>query len=157
MTDGGPDWSPKSNVNEFFLSHLQEDKNLDMLVAVSFAPGQSRFNPVEHLWASCSHWLARVSLSPCFRLVPSPSRSHVFYSMSLHIDVHMLLAAKAQVFTNALASLNSYWEGKVHDSFRVTSTAAAVPGNSVGNTRVKTMFDSSLRHVKEDNKLLSYM
>ena len=31
------------------------------------------------------------------RLVPSPSRSHVFYSMSLHVDVHVLLAAKALV------------------------------------------------------------
>ena len=31
------------------------------------------------------------------RLVPSPpSRSHVFYSMSLHVDDHVTLAAKAR-------------------------------------------------------------
>ena len=31
------------------------------------------------------------------RLVPSPpSRSHVFYSMSLHVDDHVPLAAKAR-------------------------------------------------------------
>lgn len=34
ITDGGPDWSPKSNINQFFLGRLWKNRNYDMLISV---------------------------------------------------------------------------------------------------------------------------
>lgn len=33
-TDGGPDWTPKSNINQFFLGRLWRKGNFDMLIGV---------------------------------------------------------------------------------------------------------------------------
>ncbi len=60
--DGGPDWTTKSCTNAMFLARFWEDENLDMLIAASYAPGFSRYNPIEHAWSPCSKYLAGVSL-----------------------------------------------------------------------------------------------
>ena len=65
IRNGGPDWTPKSNGNELFLGRLQHDHEWDMLVTAWMPDGLSRYNPIEHLWLSCSHWLAGVSIPLC--------------------------------------------------------------------------------------------
>lgn len=65
VTDGGPDWTPKSNINEFFLGKLWKEGNYDMLIAACMPAGLSRYNPIEHLWSPCSKFLAGVSLPAC--------------------------------------------------------------------------------------------
>lgn len=67
---------------------------------------------------------------------------------------------EVQVFTNALESLKSYWDGKMHNGFRVMSTAVHFRRSSglySDYARVKTMLDSNLRHVKEDSELQAYL
>ena len=45
VVDGGPDWSVRSTSK---LGELWKDLNLDLLVAVTYAPYNSRYNPIEH-------------------------------------------------------------------------------------------------------------
>lgn len=152
MTDGGPDWTPKSNINEFFLGRLWEDEHLDMLISFCLAPGQSRFNPIEHVWSSCSRWLAGVCLSP---YLPGESRAPAEQS----IPENEKREKEAKVFSNALESLNMYWNGKVHDGFRVTSKGITTAGDGYDSdyTAVKKMFDTSLKRIKQDQELLNLL
>ena len=153
ITDGGPDWTPKSNVNEFFLGRLWRDLKLDMLVGVCNAPGLSRYNPIEHLWSPCSRWLAGVSLPdhlPGER--PPPQQTD--------LPVEQRLEKEVKVFDNALEMLDTYWHGKIHDGFRVTSTGMTSTKTGYEKTytdynNVKQMFDSSLRAIEESEDLSS--
>jgi len=65
VTDGGPDWSPKYNINQFFLGRLWKKGNFDVLISVCEPAGLSRFNPIEHLWSPLSRFLAGVQLPSC--------------------------------------------------------------------------------------------
>jgi hypothetical protein len=147
ITDGGPDWTPKSNLNEFFLGKLWEDEQLDMVISVCIPPGQSRFNAIEHVWSSCSRWLAGVSLSAC---LPGESVA----PCEQNIPPEEKSEKEKHVFANAIQALNSYWNNKVHDGFRVSSLAGSDNSDCASEyTAVKCMFNSSLRRIKEDSQM----
>jgi hypothetical protein len=99
VTNGGPDWTPKPNINEFFLGRLWQDMNLDLLVAACFPAGLSHFNPIEHLWSSCSQWLAGISLPDC---LPGETTS----PQQTNLTVENRLEKEQMVFDNALERLD---------------------------------------------------
>ena len=51
IADGGPDWSVKGIGNLITLGMLWKDLGLDCLVVQCYAPGHSRFNPIERTWS----------------------------------------------------------------------------------------------------------
>ena len=149
ITDGGPNWSPKSNVNQFFLGRLWRDGNYDLLVSACYAPGLSRYNPIEHLWSPCLKWLAGVSLPACLR---DECSAPALQSLS----TEELARKEKQVFSNALDVLDGYWNGKIHDGFQVTSVGVK-EGENVHFVpplkdfdAVKEMQKSSLRTIRRD-------
>jgi len=91
-----------------------------MLICVCHVPGLSRYNPIEHLWSPCSKWLAGVSFLAC---LPGEDRPPSQQSLSEEEKS----AKEKQVYTNALNALDSYWNGKVHDGFRITSKRVTEP------------------------------
>ena len=152
LTDGGPDWSPKSNLNQFFLGRFWKDKNLDMLISICFPPGLSRYNPIEHLWSPCSKWLAGVSIPACLpdETVPPTLQS---------IDAEQRAEKERAVFNNALDRLNMYWNGNVHDNFRVSSIG--IQGTDGSHDRqlkhtdfeeVREMFKAPMKSIKSDKQ-----
>lgn len=62
IADGGPDWSVKGVINLLSLGYLWENAKLDVLVLQSYAPGHSRFNPIERSWSQLTKWLVGVLL-----------------------------------------------------------------------------------------------
>ncbi|PIK44704.1 hypothetical protein BSL78_18455 [Apostichopus japonicus] len=62
IVDGGPDWNPRSCAVLFYLARLFKYCNLDLLCSTSYAPGQSAYNPIEHLWAPLSKKLTSAIL-----------------------------------------------------------------------------------------------
>ena len=114
ICDGGADWSPKSTLTQFYLGQFWRDHNYDMLICVCHAPGLSRYNSIEHLWSPCSKWLAGVSLLAYLPGEDTPPLQQSLTSEEQH-------EKEKQVFSNALDALDSYWNGKVHDGFRITS------------------------------------
>lgn len=124
---------------------------MDLLVCVCNAPGLSRYNPIEHLWSSCSRWLAGVSLPDHLPGEKPPPQL-------IHLSQEERLEKEQQVFDNALDRLDMYWEGKLHDGFRVTSVGmtSKLPGYEKTYTdydMVKQMFDSSLRTIQNSDDL----
>ena len=142
ICDGGTDWSPKSIL--FYLGRFWRDYNYDMLICVCHAPGLSRYNPIEHLWSPCSKWLAEVSFLAC---LPGEDRPPSQQSLSEEEKS----AKEKQVFTNALNALDSYWNGKVHDGFRITSKGVteAYPDQYRDFSTVKDTLQGSLKSIRE--------
>ena len=60
LVDGGPDWSVRSTATIVQMGKLWRDCGLDLLVAVSYAPYHSRYNPIEHAWSPRSNDLIGV-------------------------------------------------------------------------------------------------
>lgn len=62
VTDNGPDWATTSPGNLLSLMRIWRDANLDLLVVVTYCPGHSSLNMIEHAWAPRSRDLTSVSL-----------------------------------------------------------------------------------------------
>jgi hypothetical protein len=151
ITDGGPDWTPKSNGNEFFLGKLWDEGNFDMLIAACMPAGLSRLNPIEHLWSPCSKFLAGVSLPACLPGEHDPPAQQ-------NLPQAEKSEKERRVFENALEQLNMYWNGKVHDGFRITSKPVVDPvvdsdSDDQGDYElVKGMLNSSTRAINDEIK-----
>lgn len=118
-----------------------------MLIAVCEAPGLSRYNPIEHLWSPCSKFLAGVQLSPH---LPDESVAPA----SQNIPAEEKAEKEKVVFSNALDRLDQYWDGKIHDGFKITSKGMK-PGEeddiSMDDySAVQDMLGSSLRNIREN-------
>lgn len=114
------------------------------------APGLSRYNPIEHLWSSCSKFLAGVQLPPCLPGETTPPAQQ-------NIPEEEKNEKERVVFSNALDRIDQYWDGKVHDGFRISSQAMK-PGDHFETdesdyTAVQNMFSSSLRKIREDEDI----
>ena len=160
LTDGGPDWTPKSSLTAFFLGRFWKNENLDMVIACTNAPGWSRFNPIEHIWSSLSKFLAGVSLPSC---MPGENKPPCLQS-DLSEDERKI--KEYTVFDSAVKDLNSYWDGRTHDGFNISSVGVSCTGvlqsknENLNYTnfdtdyeKVKEMFACSLKKIKADESL----
>ena len=62
MCEGGPYWRTKFTPNLINYRRLWKNVKIDLLVMTCYAPGHSRFNPIEHCWALHSKELTGVTL-----------------------------------------------------------------------------------------------
>ena len=62
IADGGPDWSVKGVGNLLSLGQLWKDTHLDCLIVQCYAPGHSRFNPIERMWSFLTSKIVTVIL-----------------------------------------------------------------------------------------------
>ena len=62
IADGGPDWSVKGVVNFMSMGLFWLKSKLDILLVQCYAPGHSRFNPIERSWSFLTKWLVGVTL-----------------------------------------------------------------------------------------------
>ena len=60
IADGGPDWSVKGVINFLSMGYLWKNLKLDSLVIQCYAPGHSRFNPIERSWSFLTKKIIRV-------------------------------------------------------------------------------------------------
>ncbi|XP_070176491.1 uncharacterized protein [Littorina saxatilis] len=112
VTDGGPDWSPQSPLVNFYYGRLWQALNLDLLVAVTYAPGHSAMNPIEHAWSPISGELAGLVLPD--RLVGErfpPSRQK--------LGGQERREKEAILFDSNLAVLSNVLESKTFDGHQV--------------------------------------
>ncbi len=62
ICDGGPDWSVKGMINFVAFGMMWQQLRLDCLILCCYAPGHSRFNPIERSWAALTKWMTGVTL-----------------------------------------------------------------------------------------------
>ncbi|CAF1400768.1 unnamed protein product [Rotaria sordida] len=96
ISDNGPDWSTDCMANIYNLGRFWEEQKLDALVWVSYAPGHSRFNPIERMFSRLTDLLQGVVID----LDPS------FKETSQQLDM-------------ALIELSKYWNNKTYCNYKI--------------------------------------
>ena len=147
ICDGGPDWSPKSTPNLINFGRLWRDLNLDILILTSYAPGHSRYNPIERSWAPLSRWLTGVTLPISLEGKTSP---WVDFAGQSENEIRN---RKAEVLDEACRKCSKYWDGKKIDSFpvRVTCIESRSQEAQISDHELlKALANSSEKKIKSD-------
>ena len=108
VADGGPDWSVKGVLNLMVFGSLWQSLNLDTLTIQCYAPGHSRFNPIERTWSLLTKLIVGVILP-----VAIPELDYVVPKETQEEKWGMVL-------DNAVEELGRFWHGKLYDSFPIT-------------------------------------
>ena len=116
VSDGGPDWGPKSWAVLLYIARLFKELNLDMVTLTNHAPYQSAYNMIEHIWAYLSGLLCGVILVAC--LIGEDKAPVDQYSLSEEERKQK----EAIVFDNAMQQVLRYWVGQVFDGHPITGT-----------------------------------
>ena len=114
--DNGPDWSHKSPLTQLYMGRLWRDLDLDYLVLVSYAPGHSAENMIEHAWAPLGKFLVGVTLPAA---LPGEDLPPCRQS-GLSSDAKEKKEAK--VLDNAIDQLNRLWNDRNFHGHKITST-----------------------------------
>ncbi|CAF1154550.1 unnamed protein product [Rotaria sordida] len=127
ISDNGPDWTTDCMANIYNLGRFWEENKLDALIWVSYAPGNSRYNPIERMFSHLTDLIANVTidLDPAFSTINSQLDS-------------------------ALVDLNKYWHNKRYDKFKIDCRPVfSVNGNSLdGHQELKgKLMKSSIKHI----------
>ncbi|KAJ8038946.1 hypothetical protein HOLleu_16515 [Holothuria leucospilota] len=119
LTDNGPDWNVKSWTVLFFVLRIFKELNLDYSCLTSYAPGQSAYNPIEHAWSPLSRKLSGVTFPACAEGETVPPCNQTGLS-----EVEVAEKEKV-IFTNAIESLNHFWNDMEFDGFPVRSSGVS--------------------------------
>ena len=113
LADGGPDFSPNSELNALYFYRLFRKLNLDMLSVFSYAARYSAFNPVEHLWSPLSNHLSGVVFSA---RLEGESKAP---SQQSGLSNDEIKEKEKAVFDKALQELSQHWKDINFDGFPV--------------------------------------
>ncbi|CAF2700166.1 unnamed protein product [Rotaria sp. Silwood2] len=130
ISDNGPDWKTDSMANIYNFGRFWEENKLDALIWVSYAPGNSRYNPIERMFSHLTDLIANVIID----LDPT------FSNINHQLD-------------SALIELNKYWHTKKYDKFKIDCRSVfSVNGNSFdGHQELKdTLLKSSIKHIMNE-------
>ena len=114
ISDGGPDWGPKSWAVLLYIVRLFKELNLDLLTLTNHAPYQSAYNMIEHCWAYLSGLLCGVILIAC---LIGEDKAPVEQS---HLSAEERRQKEAAVFNNAMRDVLRYWVGEKFDGHPIT-------------------------------------
>ena len=144
IADGGPDWSVKGVLNLMSLGCLWKNLNLDVLVIQCYAPGHSRFNPIERSWSQLTKWLCGVILPVDIDGVIPKERDHESW---------------AKVLDEAATLCAKFWHKKVYAGFPLSvetflSTNPLVAQIKATHSLLHRFTNASAKKIREDVQLM---
>ena len=144
IADGGPDWSVKGVLNLLSMGYLWKNLMLDILIIQCYAPGHSRFNAIERLWAILTKWLIGVIL-PIDILGEVPDENSDEW---------------LKVLDQAASLCAKFWDGKFHDGFKVSaqtflSTDPLLEDLKKSHSMLNEFVYASAKKIKETPHLLN--
>ena len=107
IADGGPDWSVKGIINLMTFGFLWESLKLDTLVVQCYAPGHSRFNPIERSWSALTKWIVGVIIP-----VEIPELNYIVPKESEPEKWNIVL-------DKAVEECSKFWHGRFYGNFPV--------------------------------------
>ena len=109
VVDDGPDWSLKSLTTFIALGQLWKEKALDALLVMTYAPGLSKYNPIEWQWAPRSRDLSGIILPVC---LPGDSEPP---AKQTDLIIEQREEKQKAVHKAAAQQLCQIWNGKSYD------------------------------------------
>ena len=82
VCDNGPDWNKSSVKTLLCMGRLWRDLHLDYLDIFAYAPGDSKYNMIEHAWAPVTNWLSQLVTSA---VLPGEDRSPLQQKLPDHV------------------------------------------------------------------------
>ena len=144
IADGGPDWSVKGIINLMSLGYLWKNSSLDVLILQCYAPGHSRFNPIERSWSQLTKWLVGVILP---------------VDIDGEVPKENDDAKWNQVLDRAAVLCSKFWHGKFYAGFRLTVNTFLSDNRLVGQLKsthklLHTFANASAKKIKENTDML---
>lgn len=130
ISDNGPDWSTDCTANLYNLGRFWEEQKLDALICVSYAPGHSRFNPIERMFSRLTDLLQGVI-----------------------IDLNSSFTNTSQQLDMALMELCKYWNDKSYCGYKIDCRPMfSVNGNAFeGHEKLKNILMNKSQAQIEQN------
>ena len=144
IADGGPDWSVKGVINFLSLGYLWTNARLDTLIVQCYAPGHSRFNPIERSWSFLTNKIIGVILpDEIDGKVPQPGDS----------------VAWMKVLDNATITCSKFWDKKVYAGYPIStetflSDNPLIPAIKSTHQLLKDFANASTKKIKETPNFL---
>ena len=133
VADGGPDWPVKEILNLMSLGLFWLCSELDLVVTQSYAPGHSRFNPMERNWTQLTKWLVGVTFPVRFKWCCVP-RDDIGESWNVVLDC-------------AEETCTKFWNGKWITVNRVTAKTFLASNPLVAARRSEDPEDPKLQEL----------
>lgn len=149
VSDNGPDWKRNSVKVVLMMGRLWRDLELDYLNIVSYAPGDSRFNMIEHSWAPLTMWLTGLQL---LAIVPGEQKSP---EEQTNLSSKERRRKDAAVLDAAISDVQRCLKGRIFDSFQ----AKTVPVKSASShiysdeSTIDELTDASKKKIASSNSL----
>ena len=144
IADGGPDWSVKGVINFMSLGYLWKNSKLDTLVIQCYAPGHSRFNPIERSWSFLTNKIVGVTLpDEIDGKVPQPNDTEKWMN----------------VLDNATILCSKFWDKKVYAGYTISvetflSDNPLVPALKSTHQLRKEFSNASAKRIKDRPEFL---
>ena len=105
------------------MGRLWRKQSLDALLVMTYAPGQSKFNPIERQWAPRSRDLSGLVLPACLpgEDKPPPQQSG--------LSEEQRMQKQKAVHKAAISRLCSIWNGRTYDGHPVAALAVEHPND----------------------------
>ncbi|XP_041466293.1 uncharacterized protein LOC121416841 [Lytechinus variegatus] len=148
VVDGGPDFNVNHWINLFYYGRFFRDTNLDALLVTSYCPGDSALNPIEHLWAPCTHALTSVYLPSTLDGEVNPPCAQS------GLSAEERLRKEHQVFNKAAASIRDiHWRHLQFNGQRVNvcCVPSGVTSGSEEYDRIKQALGGSGKTLKDSD------
>lgn len=115
IVDNGSDYNLTCVTNILFLVRLWKQLKLDALIQVSYCPGYSAYNPIEHGWSICTRALTAVTLPAVLpgEILPPCGQTG--------LREEEVLAKERCMMSNAREILDSHWNSLTYNGFPVKS------------------------------------
>jgi hypothetical protein len=135
VVDNGPDWNKTSCKTFLAMGRLWKQLKLDYFLLISYAPGDSKYNPIEHAWAPITMWWSALVLP----VIPDHTEE--------------------EVLDSAMTSLEKTLEGKQYDGFPIhTNSITCVTSHQDlkdEDAAIDKMSNASRKALLRDEKLSS--
>ena len=154
IVDGGPDWSLKSLTTFLAMGRLWRKQSLDALLVMTYAPGQSKFNPIERQWAPRSRDLSGLVLPACLpgEDKPPPQQSG--------LSEEQRMQKQKAVHKAAISRLCSIWNGRTYDGHPVAALAVEHPnddgldsGLDKEHQKIDEVAEAGVKRIRDDESL----
>ncbi|XP_038052645.1 uncharacterized protein LOC119725325 [Patiria miniata] len=128
------------------MGRLWRDLHLDYFCILGYAPGDSRYNMIEHCWAPVTTWLTGLQLSDT---IPGEDKNPEAQSKLSEED---RARKNATVLDNAIRDVHKCLDGKMYDSFKVTAVAmdSSSTHHYSDEAKVEELSDASVKKIKAD-------
>lgn len=122
LVDRGSDNEWEDSVMNFiYYGKIWSEMKMDIFVITGHAPGNDEFNPIERLWSPVGNMVAGLTFSDKLDGELLNPKQRYGKSSKSEEEKEKMNSDLAKVFDIRNREICSFWDGKIHDSFKINA------------------------------------